>query len=125
MKKIKTYKLQGRQLDWAVLIAMGIGTDKMVPINTRGERSSLEAAAAIFNMHSGKEFSPSTDPGQGGVIIERERISTTVDHSGVWLGFINYNLMDSQRHMHSGRTALEAAMRCYVQSKLGPEVDLP
>ena len=61
----------------------------------------------------------------GGPIIERETISTTIDDSGVWLAFNQYNYAGEKRLMHAGPTPLIAAMRCYVASKLGDEVDVP
>lgn len=69
-------------------------------------------------------FEPSTKWSQGGPIIERERISVIdVDGYDFWkadklnkeaIPVINY-----------GPTPLIAAMRCYVASKLGDEVDIP
>ena len=69
-------------------------------------------------------YSPSTDWSQGGPIIERERISVIdVDGYDFWkadrlnkeaIPVINY-----------GPTPLIAAMRCYVASKLGDEVEIP
>jgi hypothetical protein len=63
-------------------------------------------------------FKPSTDWEQGGPIIERERIR--LDPRGVWVAG-----HDSSNDEYLGPTPLVAAMRCYVASKLGNEVDLP
>jgi len=61
-------------------------------------------------------YSPSTNWSQAGPIIEREQISLKVFPDGwtAWCG----DPMD-------GSNPLEAAMRCYVASKLGDEVDIP
>ena len=62
-------------------------------------------------------YSPSTDWAQGGPIIEREGID--IYQSGVWVAEIGGN------HTTEGPTPLIAAMRCYVASRLGDEVDIP
>lgn len=64
-------------------------------------------------------FSPSTNWAQAGPIIERERIGVEA-HPGAetWIAFIN------GRHQ-TGPTPLIAAMRCYVASQLGDEVEVP
>ena len=59
----------------------------------------------------------STDWAQGGPIIEREEISIdTVDNG--WRG-------SSGGFFYEGQTPLIAAMRCYVASKLGDEINVP
>ena len=60
----------------------------------------------------------STDWAQGGPIIEREKI--TIFQTGKdWMGYIRH---DAESF---GPTPLIAAMRCYVASKLGDEVEIP
>jgi hypothetical protein len=60
----------------------------------------------------------STDWAQGGPIIERGRIE--LEHDGFqWWARIRAD------EDFSGPTPLIAAMRCYVASKLGDEVDVP
>jgi hypothetical protein len=60
----------------------------------------------------------STDWSQGGPIIEREKI--TIEWTGEnWMGYIWH---DAE---YFGPTPLIAAMRCYVASKLGDEIELP
>jgi len=63
-------------------------------------------------------YAPTTNPSQAWPIIERERISTTYyDGLEVWeahtFGCFIY-----------GKTSLEAAMRAYIASKFGDEVEL-
>jgi len=64
-------------------------------------------------------FNPTTNWSQGGPIIERERININDDGGDEWKGD------DSIGHWGYGPTPLIAAMRCYVASKLGDEVEIP
>jgi hypothetical protein len=105
---MKTSKLTGLALDWAVAKCMGL-TDYESP--------------ALFIYRP--DWTPSTDWTQGGPIIEREKLCIDVGHDGVWLAFSRQNYEDDARYMHSGTTPLLAAMRCYVASKLGDEVEIP
>ena len=122
--KIKTSELQGAALDWAVAKCEGdaaICHVKGVPY--------VGTSMAL-------EFNPSTDWSQGGPIIERGRISIFDLPSGVVLQahptFKNGDVWEAEYLPHGedaiaycGPTPLIAAMRCYVASKLGEEVDIP
>lgn len=72
-------------------------------------------------------FAPSRSWVGGGPIIERERISVIFD-SGWQAGFdadvINMDYGLDMKHAQGGPTPLIAAMRAYVASKLGNEVEL-
>jgi hypothetical protein len=101
---VKTNELSGAQLDWAVAKCEGndgvwYETDKD-PI----------------------PFTPSTDWAQGGPIIERERIDV------MWGGdrWCAYTMTpDGETQLQTeGPTPLIAAMRGYVLSKLGFEVEV-
>jgi hypothetical protein len=105
---MKTSELTGQALDWAVA------------------RCEVGDAAE----QAGDWWKPSTDWAQGGPIIEREKIGIqrcirACEYHG-WLA-----LKDESFHDRSGPdevwgdTPLIAAMRCYVASKLGEEVDIP
>lgn len=62
----------------------------------------------------------STDWAQGGAIIEREKL--VVGWAGnFWMAYIRAD----DDIVGSGQTPLIAAMRCYVASKLGDEVEVP
>jgi len=65
----------------------------------------------------------STDWLLGGPIIEREKIGIECDDQGIW--FASYDLSADIAFGATGITPLIAAMRCYVASKLGDEVDVP
>lgn len=105
--KIKVSELTGAALDWAVAKCEGL-------------RTYIEVVEG---------FKPSTDWSQGGPIIEREKIEwqwlPAADKAHQYgarkpsLGGLNRTFcMD-------GPTVLIAAMRCYVASKLGDEIELP
>ena len=97
--KIKTSKLTGAALDWAVAKCEGYRLD-LVPEG---------------------EYTPSTDWAQGGPIIDRERISVaSIDPH--WQASMPSTIYQGEQ---DGPTPLIAAMRCYVASKLGDEVKIP
>ena len=94
---MKTSELIGPALDWAV-------------------------AKCEFKhgLTSCEDYSPSADWSQGGPIIDREAITLSA-----------YCSKDDSVDWYAGRfsmkstTPLIAAMRCYVYSELGDEVDIP
>jgi hypothetical protein len=104
--KVKTTELTRAALNWAVAKCEG-----MVP-NTPFIASNKEYT-----------FKPSTDWAQGGPIIEREGISVATDDVEPWCGFIEDDEINTL--FFSGPTPLIAAMRCYVASKLGDEIEVP
>lgn len=84
-------------------------------------------------------FSPSTDYNQGGPIIEQEGIEITLCndlyfpkgnekgdyYEPYWQAVIDLREGDVMVERQYGPTPLIAAMRCYVASKIGNEVDIP
>jgi hypothetical protein len=78
-------------------------------------------------------YTPSTDWAQGGQIIEREDIAISPLPDGLWRAYAAdgtlwaphgvevFNWTRKQQGYHP----LIAAMRCYVASKLGDEVEIP
>jgi hypothetical protein len=82
-------------------------------------------------------FAPSTDWAQGGPIIEREGINTfrynKLDDSAPWVWAAHKVVQEPDWRGDplnvelclDGPTPLIAAMRCYVTSRLGKEVDVP
>jgi hypothetical protein len=105
--KVKVSELQGAALDWAVAKCKG-----MVP-NTPFIAANKEYT-----------FKPSTDWAQGGPIIEREKLCITASVEGDWTAFCVSDEMDMQ-WICRGPTPLIAAMRCYVASQMGDEIELP
>lgn len=105
--KIKTSELTGAALDWAVAqcenFSVRYGFDDNCP-----------------------EYS--TNWAQGGPIIERERMDIECwdFHSMPWKASMWWDDENSSGDIQMyGPTPLIAAMRCYVTSKLGNEVEIP
>lgn len=130
--KIKTSALIRTALNWAVAKCetkhpiyhrnYSVLEEKL---GIKGYNISVETKYDSLGRNYNPPYSPSTDWAQGGPIIEREKISTTIDHSGLWIAFNGYNYSDEKEFVQCDRSQLIAAMRCYVASKLGNEVDIP
>lgn len=115
--KIKTSELQGAAFDWAVAKCEGV--------NEKAFRLYYEPTEPTdYDSHGYPEFHYSTNWSQGKPIIEREkiRISYVV---GLWQAKFDNALRVEDEHTQYGPTPLIAAMRCYVASKMGDEVDVP
>ena len=119
--KLKTSDLTGAALDWAVLEAMKPGLEHQ-------ERAGITTFGPLFGRGykyprwGGRKYSPSTNWSLGGPLIEREGIEVIPDGIGAWDSAIRGGDEDTTAH---GPTPLIAAMRCYVASRLGDEVDIP
>jgi hypothetical protein len=113
---MKTSELTGAALDWAVAKCEGV-------LEAIHETTSEELWYYDREVGSDKHFWPSTDWAQGGPIIEREEISVNWAN-GQWQAH-TVNKQDEYEQIEYGPTPLIAAMRCYVASKLGDEVDVP
>ena len=98
---MKTSELTGIALDWAVGYV-------------RGEKLRILERQIVWP----EDYSPSTNWAQGGPIIEREEIAILLEYPKSWWA------TDGDTRS-SGDTPLIAAMRCYVASKLGDEVEIP
>lgn len=107
---MKTSELTGAALDWAVASAKGYSK---LALTISGESREFK------KMHDEGHHNYSTDWSQGGPIIEREGISIDFDGSE-WCASTNDKPLS-----YFGPTPLTAAMRCYVASKLGDEVEIP
>jgi hypothetical protein len=101
---MKTQDLIDPALDWAV--AKSDGWD------------GPDLASYLF---TSRRVKPSVDWSQGGPIIERERIAMWPDEEGGFLASAD----EGKGNDYHGPTPLIAAMRAYVASKLGDEVDVP
>jgi hypothetical protein len=103
---------------------------KIVVSNLIGPRLDYAVALArkqpnqwLHDFRLGYPVSSSTDWAQGGPIIEREKISFKEEQRDLYVGFVFNGVCHVQ--LSTGPTPLIAAMRCYVASKLGDEVDIP
>lgn len=130
---MKVNELTGHALNWAVAQAEG---DKVFRPRL-GRPDNWDKAAYLADGSDDRwvvrvqnptlayfvdwTYNPSGAWWQGGEIIEREKLDV----------FCSGNVWDAStgdRHpnvIKSGTTPLEAAMRCYVASKLGDEVEIP
>jgi hypothetical protein len=70
-------------------------------------------------------WNPCSDHAQAMPLLDQAFISSTVDHSGVWLAWDGRNYLDEQRCMFSGSTRLEAGLRTFAARKFGDTVDIP
>ena len=119
--KIKTSELIDKKLDYVVAkIESGIEPEYF-------NGSVWITTGNFFTRVRRNIFEPSTNWSQGGPIIERGRIQV-FPHNGAsdWCGVIHvprdgYTGILTQ----DGPTPLIAAMRCYIASKLGNEVEIP
>ncbi len=101
---MKTSELTGAALDWAVAKCEGYRLD-LVPEDN---------------------YTPSTDWSQGGPIIEREVIVLTHPKYDCWTATgQDPTDLDVPLYQEDGPTPLIAAMRCYVASKMGDEIEIP
>lgn len=108
---MKTAELTGAALDWAVAQAEG---------SVRLQYDSREGLI-INNVLGWIPYRPSVAWQQGGPIIEREKICLCWEP--------RLKEMEWEAGMYggqgTGQTPLIAAMRCYVASKFGDEIDIP
>lgn len=107
---MKTSELTGAALDWAVTMAEWIGHEFL-----------KERFIKIFlhQNHTGQGYCYSRDWAQAGPIIEREGIQLARVGGG-WEASVYADGVFCQ-----GPTPLVAAMRCFVASRLGDDVDIP
>lgn len=96
---MKTSELTGAALDWAVCSVEGTQPSRYTQY--------------------------STDWSAGGPIIEREVISLIHPKYDCWTAHCYDKTLDDESYTLDGPTPLIAAMRCYVMSQLGNEVDVP
>lgn len=114
---MKTSELTGAALDWAVAKCEGAESLRENP--HRFDRRLVCRLAGRNAFLQDLRFS--TDWTQGGPIIEREVICLLPHANGGWVATVHGVAMPHK----TGETPLIAAMRCYVASKLGDEVDIP
>jgi hypothetical protein len=115
--KMKTADLEGAALDWAVAKCDGIDI--------------WREPDGIYLCEGGEvsfRYRPSTKWSQGGPIIEREKIGIFWRNKDteVCAGKDVIGKTGRKFYLRAfGPTPLIAAMRCYVASRLGDEVDVP
>ena len=122
--KTRTSDLTGAALDWAVLEAMK-------PDLEHPERAGITTFGPLFGSGykyprwGGRKYNPSTNWSLGGPIIERENLSVMPAAGEGWRSYKTHRVDWAQQCYADGPTPLVAAMRCFVASRLGDEVDIP
>lgn len=136
---MKTSELTGAALDWAVGVAEGlqwqnddpeVGLYHRLDHQYRNDRLVPTALDYdIMDYYNLTLYSPSTDWAQGGPIIEREGIDVRrYEWWGPSMKVVSWSAQlygTETPRFQTGPTPLIAAMRCYVASKLGDDVDVP
>lgn len=136
--KARTNELTGAALDWAVLCALNGGWDASNPEHLQ----TFRVLRSGHELHQKARFSERWD--HAGPIIAREGINLRAircpghQMDGVWLAaradtntgqmvpWVEFPHRDkSKRRFWRGPTPLVAAMRCFVASRCGDEVDVP
>jgi hypothetical protein len=116
---MRTSELIGSALDYAVALAEGH------PVSVLLDRTPGWRCA--FGVLTRARYSG--DWSQGGPIIEREQIELRNWALKGWEAkATDYSERPNNDHVFAtalGRTPLIAAMRCYVASKLGDEIEIP
>jgi hypothetical protein len=104
--KVKVSEAKGQVLDYLVAECEGI---------------EVRQVEGVLVDPLGLQFSPSIDWSYGGMVIEREKITLDV-WGDEWLAT---RIEDPAISEAIAPTPLVAAMRCYVVSQLGDEVEVP
>jgi hypothetical protein len=134
---MKTNELTGAALNWAVAMAEG---DKVYRPRL-GRPSDWDKEAYLKDGSDDRwvvrvqnpkvahfvdwTYNPSGGWWEGGPIIEREKLFVKPTISKGWRSYQRDPFGNGICHSQYGPTPLIAAMRCYVASKLGDEVEIP
>jgi hypothetical protein len=118
--KVKTAELTGSALNWAVA-------------KCEGENASIYGGVVrVMFRRFGPELNYSTDWAQAGPIIAREGLCVQpycglYEYNPIieWESFVMARCFENEHPHGVGPTPLIAAMRCYVDSKLGDEIEVP
>lgn len=129
MAKVNVAEASGKILDWLVAKCEAVQAGTSYVFTSKGKlfiNSPLNPKGPMG------AFQPSVRWTQGGPILDKERIGTTPftitvgPDKGTKEWFANYeSFVDVTTNYYSGPTPLIAAMRCYVASKMGEEVEVP
>ena len=119
---MKTSDLTGAALDYAVAKCEG------ETLSQASLAFQIKEHGCLQRPHLGS-WKPSTSWAQGGVILEREKITVGYERYGAQGGetwdAVKKAFDDTVLWLEYAPTPLIAAMRCFVASKLGDEVDVP
>lgn len=127
--------LTGQALDLGV--ALSEGFDVSIVFGKLTLNRLLTTGRLSMGQSLIEEWNPSTNPAQSYPIIDREKISTefsdkfnreqmTSAIGREWeADMCKEDGLNFSSWFSSGSTPLIAAMRCYVESKMGPEIQIP
>jgi hypothetical protein len=125
---MKTSELADAALDWAVAECQGYFSTNGQSLEYWRSPAGVKHFLYMRNAegHGVHWTHSSTDWSEGGPIIEREGLQVT-PRSGYWDAIVMARIFegDGTDYFQTGPTPLIAAMRCYVASRLGDEVELP
>ena len=128
MVAIQTKDLTGAALDWAVAKCEGMQLHRNALLDGQVKEGWWVSGYYMDpnNWIPLSLLNFSTNWAQSGPIIEREGITVSKEDGG-WSAYFRDNLFndDGSEHWQTGPTPLIAAMRCFVASKLGAEVEVP
>jgi len=113
---MKTSETTLPQLNWLVAKLEGF---KYIHI-FHGDRVQIMVSN---KKNASYDFNPAENWARGGPIIEREGIIISPSKQGGWIAMSPSVL--TERQIQCGFTPLIAAMRYFVASKLGDNVDIP
>lgn len=120
--KIKSSELTGAALDWAVSLITN-------PEWTEEDRAMNTYDYVDTGDPDDEPYMPSEDWSLAGPIIEREEIGTRANRpcstGREWEASPSITAKGAGGRWGYGPTPLIAAMRCFVASKLGDEVEVP
>lgn len=133
MPKVKTAFLTPRQIDWAVAQIENALWVKYDNALENDQPMPPRPSEFLRDYEYGPEFAPSEDRAQGVPIIERKDIHTRRGNDlhfpkgnekgdfiePLWLASIG------DGYVFHGQTILIAALRCFVASELGDEIEIP
>jgi hypothetical protein len=119
MMEVKVAEALGVVLDWMVIVALYGMHDYSRPQHAK----HFKALREQHPLHA--EALYSTNWAQGGPIIGRERINIAEDIHPTMNWTATLYVPDEEAWQFDGPTPLIAAMRCFVASTLGEEVDVP
>ncbi len=139
---MKTSELTGAALDYAAGLCEGYGPDKyMSNIDIRLDVKGKVSCLLVPINRAYVRWTPSTNWAQGGPIIEREGIALryspkhkkwyakreTGSGETVFWPAQEYSVTAKKKvtARWEGPTPLVAAMRCYIASKLGNDIEIP
>jgi hypothetical protein len=121
MKIVKLNDLTLPQLNFAVAVCEGYITAEGVLLPAADLMFDVKTADALA-----QKFRPSMDWEHGGPIIERDGITVGPHTTSPFIAHYGPSVITQPwRNRSVGSTHLVAAMRCYVESKLGTEIDIP